>query len=113
MILRLARKLMGRARMPPTTVPRMAIQTVSISRYGTPSVVVENSRFRSGLTRPQKMPLATSVPLTASPLNVMLEADQLSSSAMMNTTSVYIHHLRGRDSYFSRIEFEYCMISLP
>ena len=50
--------------------------------------------------------------VTVIPLNVTLEADQLSSSAMMNTTSVYIHHLRGRDSYFSRIEFEYCMISL-
>ena len=84
MIFGLARKLMGRARMPPTTVPRMAMQTVSISRYGTPSVEVENRRF----TRPQKMPLATSVPLAAKPLKVTLEADQLSSSAMMNTMSV-------------------------
>ena len=88
MIFGLARKLMGRARMPPTTVPRMAMQTVSISRYGTPSVEVENRRFISGLTRPQKMPLATSVPLAAKPLKVTLEADQLSSSAMMNTMSV-------------------------
>ena len=32
MIFGLARKLMGSARMPPTTVPRMAMQTVSISR---------------------------------------------------------------------------------
>ena len=82
------RKLMGSARMPPTTVPRMAMQTVSISRYGTPSVEVENSRFISGLTSPQKMSLGDLRALAAKPLKVTLEADQLSSSAMMNTIGV-------------------------
>ena len=81
------RKESGSEMTAPTIVPRNAMQNVSSSRYGTPSVPSVNRSFADGWKMPERMFLATSSPLPVGLLTRTAEADHASRQATIKAAS--------------------------
>ena len=98
------KKAKGIANTAPTKVPKNAMQRVSKSRYGTPSVVRLNNRDEEGWNIPLIMDLATAHPSTSVPplfLNAVL--DQAIRNAIITSVMTTTIHNLGLASYISWI----------
>ena len=82
----------------PTIVPRNAMQKVSSSKYGTPSVPSVNRSFAEGWKMPERMLPATSNPLPVGLLTLTAEPDHASRHAMPKAASIFQIQVFGAEA---------------
>ena len=82
----------------PTIVPRNAMQNVSSSRYGTPSVPSVHRSFADGWKMPERMFPATSSPLPVGLLTRTAEPDQASRHATPKAASSFQIQVFGAEA---------------